>query len=675
MTPPLRTRWYGGFTWWASADPRALGVFRIMLGLLGLWDVARRVPWIELFLTNNGVNPNHFNLFKPHATYTFTLLHAFKTPAEVGLFFALTALCLVCFTLGYRTRLFQTLSALGMLSIHNRTIITENGGDVVFNLWWVWTFFLPLGRRYSIDALRASLRWRREKSPAALNAPLPRETRPIWHFAVFAVIWQLVLIYVFNTLHKSGSTWRDGTALAWVYEQDRIATPLALFMKENAPLWTSKVMTWGTLVIEGTAPILLLSPIFTTWSRRITLTLLTGLHLGIYLLTDVGLFSPVMVVSYFILLTPPDFALAGRALTRLAGRRIRVFYDSDCGVCHLTARILRRMDVLDRITWIGRDTDDVPTGWTAEQLAQVREDSLITDDGQKVTTGARAVLRTLAALPFMRLIVWPAALPGPRHLLDLAYGAFARRRHTVSAWMGLGQCGLDGPTPADEEIGQPPELRSLRERLPTGETRPSDPTRARRQLARAGHLLAHIPLLLIFTATQSQALVENRWLAKRITHHQPTWCAQIIQYGRLYQGWGMFAPEAPRSDGTLVIDAELYDGRRLDPQTGQPAHFGPADAHRQRWDQFWGSFSMRIVTGRNQALRDFFKDWLLRPTTRLTLTPKDRIKRFKVWWIADNSPDPQKGGEPVITERTVVLQYPPGDWDFDPPSPPPITPR
>lgn len=111
-----------------------------------------------------------------------------------------------------------------------------------------------------------------------------------------------------------------------------------------------------------------------------------------------------------------------------------------------------------------------------------------------------------------------------------------------------------------------------------------------------------------------------------------------MQYGRLFQGWGMFAPDAPRSDGHLVIDVELTDGRRLDPQTGRPAVFGPADAHTQRWDQFWGSFSMRIVSGRNTPLRDFFRDWLLRPTTRLTLGPQDRIRRFKVWWIGDHSP-------------------------------------
>ena len=652
----LRKRWYGGFAWWASADPRALGIFRIMLGLLCLWDVARRVPWIDLLYTNQGITPNHYSLFRPSAAHVFTLMHSFKTVGEVQLYFALTAFFLICMTVGYRTRLFQVLSAVMMLGLHGRNIITENGGDVVMNLWWVWTLWLPLGRRYSVDAVRASLRARREKGPVGLNTPLPRDTTPIWHFAVFAVIWQLVLIYVFNTLHKSGPTWRDGTALAWVYEQDRIVTSLGLFMKESMPLWVAKVMSWGTLVIEGTAPILLLSPIFTTWSRRITCTLLTMLHLGIYLLTDVGLFSPTMVVAYFILLTPPDFELAARGLKRLAGRPVRVFYDSDCGVCHLVARVLRRLDVLERFTWVGRESEAAPpTGWTEAQLAEAREHSLIVDDGQHVWTGVRAVWRTLAALPLVRLVVWPMRLPGIRHGLEAAYAAFARRRHRFSAWIGLGQCGLTahGPDlPEDLQI--------------------APPTQARRAVGRAVVVLAHVPLLVVFAATQSQALIENRWLNTRIHHQQPAWAAQIVQYGRLFQGWGMFAPDAPTTDGYLVIDAELADGRRLDPQTGLPPDFGPADAHKQRWDQFWGSFSMRIASGRNAPLRDFFKDWLQRPTQRLTFGPEDRIARFRVWWVGDRSPNPKLGGAPEIFERYVVVQSPPGDWEFNPPGPKPL---
>ena len=302
---PFRSRWYGGFAWLVSADPRAVALFRIAFGIMCIWDVLRRIPWIELFFTNNGVIPNHFSLFRPHATYTMSLLQAFKTPGEVGVFFALTVLFLVCFTIGYRTRLFHVLSAVAMLSIHNRTIVTENGGDVVANLWWLWTFFLPMGARYSVDALRASLRGEVEKSSAALNAPVARTTTPIWHLGVLAVVLQLAVIYFFNTIHKSGAAWRDGTALAWVLDQDRVIRDTALWLREVAPLWVFKALAWGTLVVEGGGTLLLLSPVFTTWCRRIAIVGLVGLHFGIFALMDLGLFSQTMMVSYLLLLTPP----------------------------------------------------------------------------------------------------------------------------------------------------------------------------------------------------------------------------------------------------------------------------------------------------------------------------------------------------------------------------------
>ncbi|MCB9545483.1 MAG: DUF393 domain-containing protein [Myxococcales bacterium] len=645
---PFRSRWYGGFAWLVSADPRAVALFRIAFGIMCIWDVLRRIPWIELFFTNNGVIPNHFSLFRPHATYTMSLLQAFKTPGEVGVFFALTVLFLVCFTIGYRTRLFHVLSAVAMLSIHNRTIVTENGGDVVANLWWLWTFFLPMGARYSVDALRASLRGEVEKSSAALNAPVARTTTPIWHLGVLAVVLQLAVIYFFNTIHKSGAAWRDGTALAWVLDQDRVIRDTALWLREVAPLWVFKALAWGTLVVEGGGTLLLLSPVFTTWCRRIAIVGLVGLHFGIFALMDLGLFSQTMMVSYLLLLTPPDFALGARLLRRLAGPPVRVFYDSDCGICHLTARVLRRLDVLGLITWVGREEAvEPPAGWSADDLAARREDTLIATDGQRTWTESGAVWRTLRALPLLRPVVWPMRLPGVRHALDAAYRAFAGRRHRVSAWIGLGECGLG----LEHAVAIAPPA----------------PSSARRLTRRIGFVASNAVIVFGLAATGSQALIENQFLSRRIKHHQPKWAQQFIQYGRFFQGWSMFAPDVPKTDGHIVMDVELTDGRRLDPQTGVAPLLAAADARRFQPGFFWGVFSSRLPSGRNAQYRTFFSEWLRRPTQRLTLTPKDRIKRFKIWWVADATADPTKGGEPKIIEKTLVMQWPEGNWDFTPP--------
>lgn len=634
---------------WLTADPRALGLFRIAFGLLCIWDVLRRWPWIETFYANTGVLTNHFALFRPQASYTLSLLHAFSRPEEVAVFFAITLIALIFFTLGYYTKTAHVIALIGVISIHSRNIMLENGGDVVMNLWWVWTLFLPLGRRFSIDALRAS--WHHHEAPEALNHRPPPDRTLIWSLAVFAVLWQLAVIYFFNTVHKSGHTWSDGTAIAWTLEQDRIVTPLGVWIREAWPQWILKAMTWGTLVIEGAAPLLLLSPIAPTHTRRIAFITLTGLHAGIYLTTDVGLFSPTMVVAYLILLTPRDIDLLKRALTRLAGPPILLAYDSDCGVCHACARLLARLDRLDRITLIARDpAGPLPPGYDRERFDTEREDTIIvwTEGTDRIWLRHRALARALAALPLGRLIAWTLTIPGITWLLERAYRAFAPRRHHVSAFLGYGLCGL--PQSGHAEATDAPADAI-------------DPAPAHQFAHRLRSLTAHLAIIAIFAACTTQLLIENRFITRTlgIRHAQPEWARAIVQYGRLFQGWSMFAPNAPTGDGWMVIDAQLADGTHIDPQTGHPPIIEPISPGRMPPGQFWGSYSMRLAADRNRRFRDGLTHWLRnRDITRLTLPPGVEVVAFTAWWIPDRSPTPGSGAAPRLEPQQEVMRWPAG---------------
>jgi hypothetical protein len=132
-------------------------------------DLFRR--WIEAreYYTNDGFLPNHFSLFRPMGDRLFSLYHPFSTLGEIHVVFALTALVFVSYTLGYKTKLAQILAALLMTSLDARNLFVENGGDVVVNLLAVITAFLPLGRRFSVDAVIASMRSFREATSAELN--------------------------------------------------------------------------------------------------------------------------------------------------------------------------------------------------------------------------------------------------------------------------------------------------------------------------------------------------------------------------------------------------------------------------------------------------------------------------------------------------------------------------
>ena len=169
-----------------SLDPRWLGLFRICFGMLLISELGYRWTYARLLFSNDGVLPNHFSLFAPMGQDLFSIYHVFSTVEEVHVAFALTLIVFVCFTLGYRTRLFHVLSAILITSLHGRNLFTENGGSVVTHSLAIWTMFLPLGRHFSIDALRRSFAAEREQSPAELNHREIAPVKPVVSIAVLA---------------------------------------------------------------------------------------------------------------------------------------------------------------------------------------------------------------------------------------------------------------------------------------------------------------------------------------------------------------------------------------------------------------------------------------------------------------------------------------------------------
>jgi hypothetical protein len=158
---------------YGTADPRSLGLFRIALAALLFVDVARRFPDVEAHYANTGWLTNHYALFRPMSSHLFSVYLAFSTPTEVKTLMVIHLAICVLFAIGYRTRLMHVLLAVLTVSINSRNIMLENGGWVVLTELVIWSMFLPTGRRFSVDALLASLRARKESTPATRRPSCP----------------------------------------------------------------------------------------------------------------------------------------------------------------------------------------------------------------------------------------------------------------------------------------------------------------------------------------------------------------------------------------------------------------------------------------------------------------------------------------------------------------------
>jgi len=447
-----------------TVDARSLGFGRIVLSVILLLDLVRRIPDLTLFYSNDGLIPNHMMLWRPPTQWMFSFFFILSRPDEVAVGFAVCGFIYLALLVGWRTRLMQFLALVCVLSLHSRVTLLENGGDWMLGELALWTAFLPLGRRFSLDAVRASLRARRETTAAELgdrNALEVPGSLTVVSLAVLALALQIADSYIFNAIHKGGPTWRSGTAVHYVLHQDRMCTWFAVWMRPYMSLWLSRILSWGSLITEAILPVMLLAPVQKVAARRVAIVCVIGLHLGFQCFINLGIFSFAMIGYTPFLLTGADW----EAFTRFAQRRkhrLTAYFDAGCGVCFQIARLWARLDWLGRITFrssvdLAAAADAAAGTQTVGVSPELLARTLVVVDEETGTryTRADAVAQVLRAFPAGGLWSLPLRLPGLRALANWGYDAFSQRRESISTWLGLAACTLPArpaePVPAPGE--------------------------------------------------------------------------------------------------------------------------------------------------------------------------------------------------------------------------------
>ena len=238
-----------------TIDVRTLGLARIYIALLLLFDLAKRGAEMSVWYFESGLLPNAMLAKYPLKPWGESFMFYVSSDTGVRVAFVLIALVYLALLFGVFTRVAQVLAAACLLSLQIRVDVVSNGGDFVFCNLMVWSAFLPLGSAFSFDAWRAN------------KAGKPRSS-PVVSWAVLVVMMQLAIIYFFNAVHKSGETWLDGSAVYWLANQERLVTGLGYWMREHLPFWVFQAITYTSLVIEYLLPFLILSPWGRPWTRR-----------------------------------------------------------------------------------------------------------------------------------------------------------------------------------------------------------------------------------------------------------------------------------------------------------------------------------------------------------------------------------------------------------------------
>jgi predicted DCC family thiol-disulfide oxidoreductase YuxK len=625
-----------------SFDPRSLALFRVALSLTLLFNLWLRSRVLDSFYTNEGILPNHTLLWAPPTRYLFSFFFSASLRFEVMLWMGLCGLVFVLLLVGYRTKLAQLGTLLAVVSLNSRIAPLENGGDMVTALLCVWSLFLPLGARFSFDALLASLRRRSEQWPTQLNDRAARgaPAERLYSLACCALILQFFAIYLFNVLHKDGPTWLSGEAVHYTLHQDRIVKSAGVWLREHGPVELLRALTWGTMAAETLGALAIISPLFINATRLFAISAMPLMHLGFELFIDVGLFSYTMVAFYPLLITASHWEFLRSQAQRLHRRR-RVFIDSDCGFCMMCGRLLARLDVLARFEFASNaDRDVLPAGVTLEQADQA---IVVVDlESGRVRSGAAAFAGILRSLPGGFLLALPLEAPGLRVIAEWAYHQVASRRLLLSVWLGHAACGLPGAEPA------------------AAHSTLDEPSEAQRLARRARRLFAEACVALYLFAAASEFLNSNLAVPQALRHPRSTLVTMLVQYPRAFQGWGMFAPHAPLEDFMIEVDAVTVDGRHVDPYNELASRVG-GPGYREipallQQNQFFCGYSLFIWQPHFGPYLTALREWILRYPER-TGRPEDRIIRYRVNKLSDRSP-PLGQTKPTDFRREPFMTYP-----------------
>ena len=570
-----------------SFDLRSLALFRVMLALVVLADLALRSLDLRTFYTDAGVLPRADLLEIGHRWHWSFHVASGELWWQVVLF-VVAALFALALLVGYRTRLASIGTFLMVASLLNRNPLVLQGGDQLLGVICFWAMFLPLGARRSVDA---ALRPEKRDRP---NQPLhpPEGLQPYFSIATIAITLQVLYLYTFTALMKTGDAWITRfDAAYYAVSLQHFATPIGTWFA-TFPAWLLKGATLFVLVVEFTAPLLVLLPFLWPRLRLLGLALLASLHVAFGLMLHIGLFPLIDLTSLALLLPGAAWTwlLARRHAAGTRREQIVIHYDRDCGFCLKTCLILRELLLLPDRLVIRPAQDDATIGALLE-----RENSwVVTDADDRPRLHWHAMAFLFRESPLFRPLGWLMSLPPFVALGNAVYGQVQRYRYRLSEFTA----------------------RTLAWR--TMRLRPTI----------TGSLLAAF-FFYVVTAYNVVGLPQVRGQKPPLVDH-------AARMTRLDQHWNMFAPYPLTLSSYALVPGVLRNEEQVDlmPLTSSKADWTAPESFYGLYDGYrWRKYLGRVDSHENNAVRRAYGDWLCRSWNTPTRTRETQLATLEVHFV------------------------------------------
>jgi predicted DCC family thiol-disulfide oxidoreductase YuxK len=485
-----------------GVDLRSLALFRIGVAVTLILDLCQRATDLEAFYSDFGVAPRALVLNSLGSRW-FVSFHFLSGVWQVqALLLVIAGLFAFALLVGYRTRLATVGCWVFLVSLDVRNFYILAGGDMLLRALVFWSMFLPLGACFSVDHA-----WSRDGSPP----------KRIFSWGTFAYSTQIVVLYIFSGLGKSGAEWwGEGSAIYYALNVDYVATGFGQWLLQLSPRFL-QYATWATLAYEFLGPMSLFSPVLTGPIRTLAIFGFIGLHLMILMSLLVGIFPFVGIVSILFFLPSwfwdrlvPEF----RSLTK---RSLTIYYDGDCGFCLKGIQLIKEFLLASTVHSIpAQSIPDV-------ELEMRRANSwIVVDESGRHYLGFHGMIAVFNASKVLSWTTRILRLAPMKHFAEKVF-------HFVADHGDV-----------NYEISRVSNARDL----------------IRLQLSTCGSVVA-----VFFTCYMILWNVAN---LKYMNVKIPERVRSVGNLVGLDQIWEMFAPFPAKDDGWYVIPGTLKDGRQVD---------------------------------------------------------------------------------------------------------------
>jgi predicted DCC family thiol-disulfide oxidoreductase YuxK/uncharacterized membrane protein YphA (DoxX/SURF4 family) len=410
--------------WFEPTSPVAMGIFRILFGLIVLEDlVVHLYPDFDLFYVQHSLVPikDMIALFWHHDVMFDVMLLLPPGDQYIWATYWVLVVATVFLTLGLFTRVSAWTVFFLLMSFSSHFELNQNAGDNYIRIVAMCIALSNCGEALSLDNLRTGLRqdWRTTGFGARLSAP--------WAQRLIQV--QLCIAYGHTWYCKiKGEHWNDGTAVYYATRYEDLVRFYLPHFLDQLPVY--QILTWGTLVVEFA----LFTFIWYRPTRYWVMLAGLSLHLGIEYCMNLPMFEWVFMFTYMLFIYPEDLSRVWTYVkTRIAcknGPAYKLAYDGDCLFCVRVIGLIHRLDIFGRLR---------PIDFRAEEKSELEnidmeraEKEILVKKRDGVWLGGFQAFRFICwRLPLIALLTPLLYLPGVAQLGEVIYKFIAARRTLI----------------------------------------------------------------------------------------------------------------------------------------------------------------------------------------------------------------------------------------------------